>query len=302
MAGSMKALLLAGNGFIGRRVATLLASGGNDVVVHHTGRDTLPEAPGISGVVVDRTPLPIVDFPEKLLSCKADTAVHFNCMGEPDARALLEAFDGRVGRIVLISSCDVYRAYGRFIRTEPGSPDPTPLAESAPLRQQRYPYRTKADDRRQLEYWYDKLEAERVVSAARRSEVTILRLPKVYGPGDENGLQTVYGFAHQPSWRWTHGHVDNIASAIVLGAFHPEAAGETFNLGERHTPTMGERLARLPARPASEAAEGDYDFRQDLHCDTGKLRRVLGYADTVDEVETMAALARNSGRLDHGGR
>jgi len=47
----------------------------------------------------------------------------------------------------------------------------------------------------QLECWYDKLEAERVVREARHSEFVIVRLPKVYGPGGKSELNTIYGFA-----------------------------------------------------------------------------------------------------------
>jgi len=225
------------------------------------------------------------------VSSDTDVAIHFFCMGAEDAKAFTRSFDGNVRRLILISSCDVYRAYGRFVRTEPGPPDPTPLNESAPVRERLYPYRSKATHSEQLEYWYDKLEAEHIVSAAEHSEFVIARLPKVYGPAGTNGLKTVYGFAHQPSWRWTHGYVENIASAIALIAFHSDAASQTFNLGEEWTPTTGERLARLPQRSDVEPMEGDYDFSQDLHCDTSKIRRLLGYRDVVSEPDAMKALA-----------
>lgn len=31
----------------------------------------------------------------------------------------------------------------------------------------------------------------------------VLRLPKLYGPGENSDLVTVYGFRRQPQWRWT---------------------------------------------------------------------------------------------------
>jgi nucleoside-diphosphate-sugar epimerase len=284
-------LLLAGNGFIGQRVATALASAGSRVVVHHTGRIPVPNVVEIKSAIADRTPLPIVSFPDSILTEDADVAIHFLCMGTDDAEAFVRSFDGRVKRLVLISSCDVYRAYGRFIRTEPGPPDPTPLDEAAPVREQLYPYRSKATDPAQLEYWYEKLQAERIVREVARSEFVIVRLPKVYGPGRKDGLHTVFGFAHQPSWRWTHGYVDNVASAVALIAFHPGAAGHVFNLGEKRTPTIGERLAYLARRDDSEQTGEDYDFRQDLHFDTRKVRDLLGYEDVVVEIDAMKALA-----------
>ena len=288
---SRQALLIAGNGFIGQRVAATLAADGCQVTVHHTGRDAVPNLPGIESIVVGRKPPPILSFPDSITSSDADVAIHFFCMGAEDAQAFVRTFDRPVGRLILISSCDVYRAYGRFMKTEPGSHDPTPLDESAPTRERLYPYRSKADDEDQLEYWYDKLEAERVFSTVKQSEFVIARLPKVYGPLGNNKLETVYGFAHQPSWRWTHGYVDNIASAIALIAFHAKAAGQVFNLGELQTPTTGERLARLPQRPDFEPMEGDYDFRQDLHFDTTKIRSLLGYNDAISESDAMKANA-----------
>lgn len=288
---SRKVVLLAGNGFIGRQVALTLAADGREVAVHHTGRNAVPDVPKLTSIVVERTPTPILSFPHHVFSYNADVAVHFYCMGAEDAAAFVRAFDGKVRRLVLVSSCDVYRAYGRFVKTEPGPPDPTPLDESAPLRERLYPYRSKANDTDQLEYWYDKLEAERIVSAAKQSEFVIARLPKVYGPAGNNGLKTIYGFAYQPSWRWTHGYVDNVASAIALVAFHTKAAGQIFNLGELRTPTTGERLTSLPQRSDLEPTEGDYDFRQDLHCDTSKIRRLLGYMDVVSESDAMKAVA-----------
>ena len=250
----------------------------------------MPNLPRIVGVVAERTPPPILSFPDSIESVDADVVIHFFCMGAEDAKAFVRSFDGRVRRLVLVSSCDVYRAYGRFIGTEPGPPDPTPLTESAPVRERLYPYRSKATNAEQLEYWYDKLEAERIVREARHSEFVIVRLPKVYGPGGKSGLETVYGFAHQPLWRWTHGHVDNVASAIALVAFHPHAAREVFNLGEAHTPTIGERLASLPHRADFEPTAGDYDFHQDLHFDTTKIRSRLGYQDVINQVDAMRTL------------
>ena len=260
-----------------------------------TGRAAVPSLPGIISVVAKGTPPPILSFPDLMVKAEAEVAIHFLCMGAEDAKAFVRSFDGRVGRLVLISSCDVYRAYGRFIGTEPGPPDATPLDESAATRETLYPYRSKSTDTGHLEYWYDKLEAEHIVLGAARSEYVIVRLPKVYGRGTKDELKTVYGFAHQPAWRWTHGHVESVAAAIALAGFHPDAAGQVFNLGEAHTPSTGERLAGLPDRDDIELAAEGYDFRQDLHFDTRKVRKRLGYEDVVNEVDAMRALASARG-------
>jgi nucleoside-diphosphate-sugar epimerase len=294
-----RVLLIAGNGFIGSRTAARFTHLGCAIGVHHTGRQPLTQVAAVRSFVVERRAGPIVNFPAALLDFEADVVVHFYCMDGADAEAFVVSFDGRASRLVLVSSCDVYRAYGRFTRLEPGSPDQTPLGEDAPVRRRLHPYRASSTPRGGLEHRYEKLEAERIVATARASETVVLRLPKVYGFGGNHRLDTVYGFAGQPQWRWTHGHVDNVAAAIALAALHPNAAGEVFNVGEQVTPTMGERLACLPASSDARPAPGDYDFSQDLHFDTSKIRRQLSHQDVIDESSAMAATAAGAiaGRL-----
>ena len=288
-------VLLAGNGFIGHATAARLAGSGASVLVHHTGTRQVPALPALSDIVVPRTQLPITHFPPAVIGAAAGAVVvHFQCMGRPDAQAFVGAFDGVAKRLVLVSSADVYRAYGRFIGTERGTPIRTPLREDAPLRTQRYPYRTRAASSEDLRYWYDKLDAEDVLRSARQTETTILRLPKVYGQGGNAALDTVFGFAARPAWRWTHGHVANVAAAIALACQHPAAANAVFNLGEADTPTVGERLAMLAdagvpvADLRSEVEESeDRDYRQDIHTDTSSIRQRLSFADVIDERQAM---------------
>jgi hypothetical protein len=64
-----------------------------------------------------------------------------------------------------------------------------------------------------------------------------------------------------------------------------------FNLGEEQTPTTAQRLASLPEKDDLEPVVGDFDFRQDLHFDTTKIRSWLGYKDVVSELSAMRALA-----------
>lgn len=154
-----------------------------------------------------------------------------------------------------------------------------------------YPYRGMEAALGPFARDYDKMLVENAVRAASGPDWTILRLPKVFGPEDNGDLATVYGFAAVPGWRWTHGHVGNVASAIALAATHPMARNEVFNVGEEETPTMGERLARLPDAGGGTAALPPFDFSQDLVLDSGRLRRQLGYADAVNEAGAMAALA-----------
>jgi nucleoside-diphosphate-sugar epimerase len=125
-------------------------------------------------------------------------------------------------------------------------------------------------------------------------ERDVLRLPKVYGPVENADLATVYRFRRQPHWRWTHGYVENVAEAIALAVVNPRAANNVFNVGEAHTPTIAERLARLPDRQATVADEAGRNFDQDIAYDTSKIRRELGFVETIDEVRAMTACVLGS--------
>ena len=295
------ALLLAGNGTIGQHVATYLAGSGSDVVIHHTGSRAIPQHPHIREILGEKTPPPITQFPQEAIDLAPDTVIHFYCMGAPDAEAFVTAFDGKAKRLVLVSSCDVYLAYGRFLGLEPGQAEITPISENAAIRTQLFPYRENRDEEHEPEYWYEtvlenwyeKIEAERNMLMARQSEITILRLPKVFGAGTTDRLQTFYGFQSHPGWRWTHGYIANVAKAIGIAAFHPDAEGEIFNVGEVNTPSIGERLKKLPARQEEpEMPVQNFNFSHDLHFDTTKIRYTLGYTDVISEDQAMMDIAK----------
>lgn len=292
----MKILMIGGTCFIGAHVARRLHDAGAAVTALHRGSTVNPILPEIEHVLDPGAAWPVTHFPDTLRR-DWDVVIHMVAMGAADAEAAVGAFAGRTARLVMVSSCDVYRAYGRLTRSEPGDPEPIPLAENAPLRSALYPYRGMEP---QLGAWahdYEKILAEAAVRNAVGLDWTILRLPKVYGAEDNGDLGTVYGFARAPEWRWTHGHISNVAAAIALAATHSEARNAIFNVGERHTPSMGERLATLPAR--SDAPElPPFDFRQSLVLDTRAIRDRLGFTDVVDEAQAMRELATASGSPD----
>jgi hypothetical protein len=57
----------------------------------------------------------IQHFPTALFDFKPDVVILTVAMGAVDAGAAVKAFAGRAGRTVLLSSGDVYRAYGRLL-------------------------------------------------------------------------------------------------------------------------------------------------------------------------------------------
>lgn len=249
----MRIIVIGGTHFIGPHVVHGLS--GHDVVVVHRGRDCADR----SHVHTDRMSLP--------RDLHGDVVVDMICMNEREARYASDHF--RDERIVVISSSDVYRQYDGLFRRYHGPPDPIPLREDAPLRENLYPYGGE----------YEKILVERALASPR---TTILRLPAVYGPNDEH--HRLAQLQH-PQWRWTRGYVENVAGAIVLAALDERAAGRTYNVGELDAPTESEwaEMVGVVAAPTLPL-----NFAFDLVTDTTAIRRDLGYVERVSRKDAIA--------------
>lgn len=268
----MRVLVLGGTSFTGPFLVRRLSALGHEVTVFHRGRHTADLPPS-----VDRIEGSLTDPPRELRALKPDLVIHTWALTEADAHRFLELFAGAARRAIVISSGDVYRAYGRLQRLESGPPDPGPLTEDAPLRESRYPYRGKTGLETDTGN-YDKILVEQALLAQQSLPATIIRYPAVYGPGDPfhrfrpwleqmaAALEPLAGrrcASGEPScmqssatgeirlqedfagWRWTHGYVEDVAEAVVLAAVHERATGRIYNAGELHTPTVYERLEQL---------------------------------------------------------
>jgi nucleoside-diphosphate-sugar epimerase len=274
----MRLVVIGGTGFIGSRVVGRIRD--HDVVVVHRGCD-------------DETHVHASRSELAGLGVQGDVVIDMMAMTERDAQTLVEA--QIAPRMIVIGSADVYRQYDRFRRVAPGEPDPTPLLESAPLRETLFPY---GGD-------YEKILVERVVM--RQPGATILRLPAVYGPGDaqhrlRQWMQPQVTLQEaQAEWRWTRGYVENVADAIVLAAIRHEAAGRIYNVGEPDAPTEREWATLLGAVvDVAASVEGlpDYDWRCDLTTDTSAIRAELGYVEHVSRADAI----RQAGRDELAGR
>jgi len=282
-------LLIGGTGFTGPYVVRELAQR-HEVAVFYRGRHQGDLPPGVRRFTDPRAAMPVSAIPAALCEFAPEVVLHMNAVGERDAAVVRDAFIGVARRLVMLSSGDVYRAYGVFRGLEPGPLQPQPLHESAPLRTRLYPYRSATTRADALEYHYEKILAERAAAAHPQLPATILRLPKLYGVGHNEDLASVYGFRHQPQWRWTHGFVGNVAQAIVAASEQDAAAGRIYNVGEESTPTVAERLAWLPPGSAAPLAEEGANFAQDIVYDTQALRRELDYRERLSERAAMLQL------------
>jgi len=286
-------LVIGGTRFIGPRVVRRLVKAGHKVAVFHRGQHNAELPAGVVSIKDPRAGIPVTQFPREVFEFEPQVVLHMIAMGERDGAAARDAFQKLARRIVMLSSGDVYRAYGYFSGIEPGPPQSVPLAEGSALRSVMYPYRTETTPESSLEFFYDKILAERELSGSPFLPATILRLPKVYGPGDNADLATVYGFRNHPRWRWTHGYVENVADAIALAVQSDHAKGRTYNVGEETTPTIEQRLAYLPPRPDAPVIEKELNFDQDIVYDTSRIRSELGFAEVFPERQAMIDVVAN---------
>ena len=301
----MRVVVIGGTNFIGPHVVTTLNRLGHEITVYHRGVHE-PELPlGVRHVHSPHAGIPVHYFPAELSDSSPDVVLHMFPVGEHDTSAAAGRFAGVARRMVVLSSGDVYRAYGRLLGTEAGPIESVPLDEDAPLRETFFPYRHSTTAPAEWTFHYEKILAERAVMRHPSLQGTVLRLPAVYGPGDpsrrlrpyirrmDDHRRAVLLEETQAGSRWTHGYVENVADAIALAVCDDHAAGKIYNLGESETPTVAERVHQI-AEIAGWSGEvravkaerlplylrAPYQRRQDLVMDTGRIRRELGWIET----------------------
>jgi nucleoside-diphosphate-sugar epimerase len=302
----MRILFIGGTRFVGPHAVRRLCELGHDVTVFHRGKHEAELPPWVKHLHSRETATDPRDrrqlgrFAKQLAALRPDVVVDMVAFTRDDAAALVRTFAGVAGRAVVASSIDVYRAFGRLHRTEPGAPDPTPLTEDSPLREKPSVHGGRSEKR----------DVEEAVLGEPRLPGTVLRFPAVYGPGDYrldeytrrmfDGRPSILLDEAAAAWRFTHGYVEDVAEAVVLAVTHEDAAGRTYNVGEAETPQHLKRLQDLAAaadwngrfvplplgRLPSHLRE-DLDWRQDWTVDTRRIRDELGYREVVPYEEGL---------------
>ncbi|HEY0376046.1 MAG TPA: NAD-dependent epimerase/dehydratase family protein [Pyrinomonadaceae bacterium] len=306
----MRILIIGGTRFIGPRVVRRLVEMGHAVTVFHRG-ETRAELPdGVNEIHGDRREL--ASFAADLKATAPDVVLDMIAFTEDDARALVGVVKGVARRVVVLSSADVYGAYGRLLRLESGPPAAPPLAEDAPLRANLYPYRAQAAGPDDFKYHYEKVLVERVVMGDARLPGTVLRLPAVYGPGDQQ--HRLFGYVKrmddrrpfimlgeaQARWRWTRGYVENVAAAVALALTNESAAGRIYNVGEAEALAEADwvssvgraagwdgRVVTVPESSLPEHMASPVDYEHHLATDTRRIRAELGYDERVPRDEAL---------------
>jgi nucleoside-diphosphate-sugar epimerase len=243
--GTMKILLIGGTGFIGPSTVKALQQAGHHVTIFHRGKTIAPK--GTEEILGDHNFLQ--DHQPEFRRQKFDVVVDFVLSSGRQAQQLIDTFRGIAGRVVALSSMDVYRAWGVFYNVEPGGLQELPLTEDSELRTSRNTYPPEALKRAQAVYgWldaeYDKIPVEQAVLGDSKLPGTILRLPMIYGPGDptqrfhpvlkriDDGRKQIIFADDVAPLRTPRGYVEDVGAAVALAATLSQAAGRIYNVCE----------------------------------------------------------------------
>jgi nucleoside-diphosphate-sugar epimerase len=288
----MRALVLGGTGFVGRRLVEMLTGAGAAVTVLNRGVTPVELPSGVHRLIADRSDPASVRAALDGTEWDAvfDVSGVVKVAGGSDVGDLADLLHGRIGRYVYVSSQSLYRMTGAF-----------PWAEDSPVVE---PDRTT--------YGGFKAAAERALlsrHAAARFPVAIARPAAIYGPYnniydmeaamfrrllDRRPVLLPYGGLVVCSY----GHVDDLCRALLVMATNPAAVGEVFNVTTSGVTSAAyvDTLAAVVGVPADvvrvpdelvDAATGPLFSRlfAPAHhglLDAGKITRLLGFTPESD--------------------
>jgi nucleoside-diphosphate-sugar epimerase len=293
----LRIIVVGGTRFIGRAIAEELAGAGHQLLIVHRGLTEPEEMPSAEHLHAER--MDLASHRSQLATFRPDAAIDCRALTRADSQAVVDALPERT-RLVVLSSIDVYRAFGAM--NDGRETDTVPLDEDSPVRADRYPYRGKRDGLDD----YDKLDVEDVYLSR---GATSLRLPMVYGERDYQRredyiLRRVRAGRRQipvgsGMWLACRGYVRDIARGARLAIESPAAAGEALNLCEDRTFSMvmwsrmildaagsDAELVRVDDHMLPEDLKATGSMSQHIAATAGKARAILGWK-TSDPAETL---------------
>ena len=308
----MRVLVLGGTKFIGPFVVRSLHGQGCEIAVFHRGQSQADLPGDVRYLLGDRNRLE--EFAPAFDDFAPDVVLDMRPLGEADSRRVMNVFAGKVRRVVMVSSVDVYRNYDVLRGKEPGPPDPAPLTEDSPLRPQLYPYlEAESADPNDFRNVYDKILAEKVTMSNPDMPGTCLRLPFVYGPGDyqhrlweylkrmDDGRAAIILADECAGWKSGRCYVENVGHAVALAVVNDKAANRIYNVAEPEAWTEHEWITRIAQAanwngkvvtrpngklPTPLQCEGNMDAL--LTVSSSRIRAELGYAELVGQEEALA--------------
>jgi nucleoside-diphosphate-sugar epimerase len=244
----MRALVLGGSVFVGKRLVIALQAAGYEVTVLNRGKKPTVLPAGVAHLAADRTDM---DSMRAALGDAEWDVVHdvsgfVMAAGGGDISGLLELLEGRVGSYVYVSSIMAYDQSlgGLFPWTEdlPSNPDGT------------------------TSYGGFKAVAEQAMlgrHAATGFPASVVRPAAIYGP--ENNIFDMETpmflrllqsrpilLPHGGLVTTSYGHVDDLCEIMVAMATMPAAVGEIFNItaeglsSRRYTEVLAEIVGAEP--------------------------------------------------------
>jgi len=312
----MRALLIGGTGFIGSFLVPELQRFGAEVAVLTRGRSADAASRDLTRIIGDRRQLR--DSRAAIRAFAPDVVIDLILSSGTQARELMNVLRGIAGRVVALSSMDVYRACGVLHGLEEGPLEPVPLTEQSALRTKLATYPPAQIAMVQQVYgWvddeYDKIPVEREIVGDGELPATILRLPMIYGPGDplhrffplvrrmDDRRRAILMSTAQAAWRSPRGFVGNVAEAIALAAMSDTAVGRIYNVAEQPSYSELEWATRVAAAAGWKGAfvvlppdempphlRMPGNLEQHWSVDTSRIRSELGYREPDDLDDAIA--------------
>jgi 2'-hydroxyisoflavone reductase len=284
----VRALVIGGMQFMGRRIVELLAARGDDVTVMHR-RATHDFGLQVGNLQVDRSHLPAVReaLRRERFDIVVDTAYDWQ-HGTPASHveAAARGAGNRLHRYVFMSSLAAY---------VPG----LALREDSAL----------ASDDVPIPYAQHKASAERLLFALHGEDgfpVTTFRPPYVHGPRQpfyreqffwdrlRDGRPIVLPDGGDAPTQWVF--VEDIAQACVRAIDVPEAAGQAFNVA--HTESLTQRtFVEALARAAGLEARFVPVSRQAIHAAGGQQTGARMYYGEILDLPPMRSIVEKAPRV-----
>ena len=298
--------VLGGSRFIGYAVVEALLAKGCRVITVNRGRTPVRYTGPVGHVMADR--MDPAGYSRALAGIDTDCVVDMTAYQPTETRVVLDAFRGRIARLVHISTLSVYRW-----------PFSSPVSEDAPL--ETNPCNT---------YGFEKVGCERLLFSESTVHLpwTILRLPPVFGPGDPVSREVwLYRqiFKKKPivvpprPYRCQNLFISDAAEAVCALIESPRAAGRIYNAGgfpftlEEYVDLLAGFAGMEPQmiraeRWVLEQSGADpqkipYFFEGDLVLDTRRIFNETGFTPQWDLKKGVAAIANEitaSGQWDSG--
>ena len=292
----MKILILGGTSLTGPFTTHYLVEQGHQVTIFHRGKHQVDLPTSVNRIIGERSKLE--EFITEFKGLAPDVVLDMLAFTRVDAEMLMRVFKGIAKRVVVPSSSDVYRAFGRLHGTEPGPVDPIPFAEDAPLREKLSIHQEE----------YEKRWVEQVVMSDPDLPGTILRYPMIYGANDggrtfdivkrmQDNRRVILLEEKVARWRWSRGYAENVAWATVLALTQERASNRIYNVAEpeglsylewtQRVARAGGWRGRIVVVPDGRLSPESLNFEHHWVVDTTRIRAELGYMEVVPQEEAL---------------